>query len=233
MIIHAKVKIIHLTTLAPNQFHNQHSTRGMNLKEQYGKIRLLTWFVIQDIMFFLIKKVFQCILYFREDLRLIFYYFPLKIVNINSPYPFEQLPFKSYDDHFPIEKPQTIKTNLTIPVHIHVPCKVPNRYMLLILPLILHDFPDNYYKYLPGFDGENGITAQKHIQCFENYLDLFEIYEDDVIIRLFSLSLQSKVKSWFKNLPMANISNFQQFVNFFLDRWIIRVNLFVIIEEYN
>ena len=139
-------------------------------------------------MFFLINKVFQCILYFREDFRLIFYYFPLKSVDIKSPYTFEQNSYNSYEDHFPIEKPQTIKTNLTILVHIPIPCKVPDRYKPLILPPTLHVFPNNYHKYLPRFDGEDDkITAQKHIQSFENYLDLFEIDEDDVRIRLFAL----------------------------------------------
>ena len=95
----------------------------MNLKEQYEKIRLLTWIVIQDIMFFLINKVFQCILHFREDFRLISDYFPLKIVDIKSPYTFEQHSSNSYEDHFPIEEHQTIKTNHTIPVHILVPLK--------------------------------------------------------------------------------------------------------------
>ena len=140
-------------------------------------------------MFFLIKKFFQCILYFLEDLRLIFNYFPLKIVSNNSPNLFEQISYESNDDHFPIKKPQIIKTDLTIPVHIPMPYKVPDRYKPLILPPILHDFPKKYYKYLPRFDGENGITAQKHIQGFENYLDLFDINEDDVKIKLFALSL--------------------------------------------
>ena len=167
----------------------------MNLKEKYGNIGLLTWILIQDIMFFLIKKVFQCILYFIEDLRLVFNDFPLKIVNNNSPNLFEHLSSESNDDHFPIKKPKVIKTDLTIHVHILVPNKVPDRYKPLILPPILHDFPKKYYKYLPRFDGENGITAQKHIQGFENYLDLFEIDEDDVKIRLFALSLQNRIKS--------------------------------------
>lgn len=35
----------------------------MNLKELYEKIKLLTCIVMQDIMFFLIDKIFQCILY--------------------------------------------------------------------------------------------------------------------------------------------------------------------------
>lgn len=145
-------------------------------------------------------------LYFREDLSLVFNYFPLKIINIKYPYTFEQHSSESYDDHFPI------KNDLTIPVHIPVPWKVPNRYTPLILPPTLNVFPNNYYDYLPRFDGEDGkITTQKHIQGFENYLDLFEIDEGDVRIRLFSLSLQSRVKSWFKNLPIASISNFQKF----------------------
>ena len=146
-------------------------------------------------MFFLINRVFQRRLYFREDFRLIFDYFPLKIVYTKSHYTFEQQYSNSYEDHFPMQEHQTIKTNHTIPIHIPIPYKVPDRYKPLILPPTLHAFRDNYYKYLPRFDGENGITAKKHIQGLENYMDLFEIDEDDVIIRLFSLSLQSRVKS--------------------------------------
>ena len=101
-------------------------------------LTILTWIVIQDIMFFLIKNFFQCILYFREYLRLIFYYFPLKIVYIYPPYPFEQLSSKSYDDNFPIEEHQTIKTNHTILVHFLVLCKVPDIYKPHMLPPILH-----------------------------------------------------------------------------------------------
>ena len=41
------------------------------------------------------------------------------------------------------------------------------------------------------------------------------------------------MKSWFKALPDASISDFQQFVKVFLDRWVIRQNPFLIIEEYN
>ena len=133
----------------------------------------------------------------------------MKIVNIKYPYTFEQHSSKSYDDHFPIKKSQIIKNDLTIPVHIPIRWKVPDRYKPLILPPTIHVFSNSYYKYLPRFDGEDGkITAQKHIQGFENYLELFEIDEDDVRIRLFSLYLQSRVKSWFKNLPIASISNF-------------------------
>lgn len=88
---HTRVKIIHLATPTPNKFQNQDSTREMNLEEHHANIRFSTWILIQDIWFFLIKNFFPCILYFSNDLRLIFDYFPLKIVNTKSPYPFQYL----------------------------------------------------------------------------------------------------------------------------------------------
>jgi len=39
------------------------------------------------------------------------------------------------------------------------------------------------------FDGEpNAITAEKHIQDFEHFIDFFEIDYDDVFMRAFSQS---------------------------------------------
>jgi hypothetical protein len=115
-----------------------------------------------------------------------------------------------------------------------IPVKIPDRYKPLDLPPILHDLPVNYINNLPRFDGENvKITAEKHIQSLEDFLDLFEVEDDDVCIRMFSLSLQGKVKDWFKNLPAASISNFHQFVKVFLDRWVIMRNVFLILEEYD
>jgi hypothetical protein len=77
-----------------------------------------------------------------------------------------------------------------------IPEKIPDRYKPLDLPPILHDLPVNYINNLPRFDGENvKITAKKHIQSFEYFLDLYEVEVDDVYIRMFSLSLGGKVKN--------------------------------------
>ncbi len=119
-------------------------------------------------------------------------------------------------------------------VHTPLPCKILDRYKPLILPPIFHSFPKNHDLYIPRFDGDyNNINAERHVLNFESFLDLFEVDEEDVSIRLFSLSLQGKVKSWLKTLPDASISGFQQFVKVFLDMWVIRQNPFLIIEEYN
>jgi hypothetical protein len=97
--------------------------------------------------------------------------------------------------------------------------KFPDIYKPLYFPPILHDLPINYINNLSRFDGENvKITGEKDIQSLEDFIDLFEVEDDDVSIIMFSLSLQGKVKNWFKGLLATNISNFHQFVKNFLDQ---------------
>ena len=72
---------------------------------------------------------------------------------------------------------------------------LPSRYKPLQLPPILHDFPVKHYKYLPKFDGESkDFTAEKHLQAFEHFSDLFEIEHDDVCMRTFAQYLQGDAK---------------------------------------
>jgi hypothetical protein len=180
------------------------------MTRQSGKIRYSSWNFIQDIIGF------------------IFNYF------FSFPDPGQDHTTETYVDHIQPDEPQNIKPNFTVLVHTPTPVKIPDRYKPLVLPPILHDFPANYYKYLPRFDGEYGnITAEKHIQGFEHFLDLFEVEEDDVCIRIFSLSLQGKAKEWFKKLSAASICDFNQFVKVFLNKWVIKRNIFLILEEYD
>lgn len=39
------------------------------------------------------------------------------------------------------------------------------------LPLVLHNMPAKYLQTLPGFNGNNGITAEEPIAVFQNYTD--------------------------------------------------------------
>jgi hypothetical protein len=158
-------------------------------------------------------------------------------VHIHTPVHISDAPVETLVRH----KPPALSPTLAKPLDgceplasSHVLAKVPDRYKPLDLPLILHDLPVNYINNLPRFDGENGkITAEKHVQNLEDFLDLYEVEDDDVCIRIFSLSLQGKVKNWFRNLPAADIRNFHQFMQVFLDRWVVMGNVFLILEEYD
>ena len=194
-----------------------------NMKGQYGKIKYSSWNFIQDILFFVInyffsfpenvKKALQSILCLRKDPQLAFDSFPLNIVNTKYLHAFEldqDLSSESCDDHLQNNEPQETTIDSIPSVHAPIPCKIPARYKPLILPPISHAFPKNHDLYLPRFDGErDNITAERHVLNFESFLDLFEVDEEDVSIRLFALSLQGKVKSWFKTLPDASILDFQ------------------------
>ena len=179
----------------------------MNLKELYKQLRLLIWVVIQEILFFLFHKILLCILYFRDELMPYFYDFPLENVVEKPPCIFEQQSSNVVENHHTAKEETKIESNL--PIHTPVPRKVPKRYKPLILPPVLNPLPTNHPEYLPRFDGENGITAQKHIQAFEDYLSIFEVEDEDVSLRLFALSLQSEARTWFEALPEASISNLQ------------------------
>jgi hypothetical protein len=70
------------------------------------------------------------------------------------------------------------------------------------------------------FDGEtNVISAEKHIQGFENFIDLFEINHDDVCMRDFSQSLKGDTKDWFRHLQPDTISSWEELKNVFLKFW--------------
>jgi len=92
----------------------------------------------------------------------------------------------------------------------------------------LHAFDLDQDPSFESYDDRLQIDEPKrHVLNFESFLDLFEVDEEDVSIRIFSLSLQGRVKSWFKTLPDVSISYFQQFVKVFLDMWVVRYNPFV------
>ena len=77
-----------------------------------------------------------------------------------------------------------------------------------------------YYKYLPKFNGESqDLTAKKHLQAFEHFLDFFEIDHDDVCMQDFTLSLQGDAKVWFKHLQPKSINTWEEFSCTFLKFW--------------
>ena len=163
------------------------------------KIRYSSFSFLQDLLSFLVnfflsfpkivKTVFHCSLHSKQNHEFTHVYPSLWSESISSSctFDFDQDPsFEPHDiKYHPCEPHETIVDNTSIP-HTYVSSNVPNWYRPLHLPLILHDFPTKHYKYLPKFDGESkNPTANKHLQAFEHFLDLFEVEHDDVCMRFF------------------------------------------------
>jgi hypothetical protein len=89
----------------------------------------------------------------------------------------------------------------------------------LRLPYHLHPYPLDFLEYLPQFSGEDHVTAERHLEAFENFVDQFEIVHDDVTMRLFSKYLFGDVVVWFKGLGVDSIGSWIELSNAFLKYW--------------
>ena len=104
------------------------------------KIKYLSWNFIQDVIGFIFNYFFPVCEHGQDHI------------------------VETHVDQIQPEEPQEIKPSFTTSVHTPTLVNIPDRYKPLILPPILHDFPANYYKHIPRFDGEHGnITVEKHI----------------------------------------------------------------------
>jgi hypothetical protein len=106
------------------------------------------------------------------------------------------------------------------------------RYAPLVLAAPLHAMPQDYQTRLPQFDATGPLNAQQHVDKMNDYLDLQEVDEVDVQMRLFAQSLTGEVKKWFKALPAASIADLVAFQRSFLDRWGVKKNPLQILSEY-
>jgi hypothetical protein len=132
----------------------------------------------------------------------------------------KKIPSEPCDDHNQVNEPHETRVDISPPALDPTPSKTQHRYRPLNLPHILHDFPPKHYEYLPMFDGEpDAISAEKHIQGFEHFIDLFEIDHDDVCMRAFSQSLKGDTKYWFKHLQPETISSWEELKDVFLKFW--------------
>ena len=197
------------------------------------RIRYSSFIFLQDVLSFFINLLLSI----PKSIRTFFQYalppkqnheFTLEYPSLRIESPLSQctfdldrnLSFETHDlkDH-PCEPHGTSMDNTYIPPSF-VSSTTPNRYIPLHLPLIIHDFPTKRYKYLPKFDGEiKNLTAEKNLQAFEHFLDIFEVGHVDVCMRVFSLSLQGYAKEWFKHLHPKSISTWEEFSDVFLNFW--------------
>jgi hypothetical protein len=97
--------------------------------------------------------------------------------------------------------------------------KVAARYAPLVLPVPLHDLPENYMKSLPKFTGEGDLTAQEHINFFDQFADILGIEHEDVYSRLLVQTFEGQVRTWFQSLPAGSLRSYEELESAFIRQW--------------
>jgi hypothetical protein len=83
------------------------------------------------------------------------------------------------------------------------------------------------------YDAEGNVSAQKHLDWFNDFLDLEEVYYEDEKMRLFAQSLAGEVIKGFIALPTASIPYFEAFETSFLIKWGDNKNPLQLLTQYN
>jgi hypothetical protein len=103
--------------------------------------------------------------------------------------------------------------------HSEVQLRIREFFKPLKLPPVLNAYPPMFFEYLQVFKGDHHITVEKHMESFKDFVDNFEIMQEDVILRLFSKSLVGDVALWFRNLKACSIFSWTDFHRVFLRYW--------------
>jgi hypothetical protein len=67
-----------------------------------------------------------------------------------------------------------------------------------------------------NFDGEGVIFSFVHLCRFNPKYKSFEIYNENELCRLFTLTFQGRIKGWFKMLLAKSIHTWKQFIHLFI-----------------
>ena len=107
------------------------------------------------------------------------------------------------------------------------------RFAALDLPLVLHDLLMNYAQRIALYDGEGNVLVRYHVDKFDDFIDLEEVYDEDVKMWLFAQSLSREAKKWYKDLPPRSICSFTSFQTIFLERWDDKQSPMQVLSQYN
>jgi hypothetical protein len=110
--------------------------------------------------------------------------------------------------------------------------KVAMRYVPLILPIPLHELPENYIKRLPKFTREGDLTTTEHINFFDQFADILGLDHKDVYSRLFVQTFKGQVRTWFQSLPAGSILSYNSLEDSFLRQWGERKNHLYYLTEF-
>jgi hypothetical protein len=129
---------------------------------------------------------------------------------------------------FPIHIPLAIIDSSFIPLK-----SMASIFSPLALPTQQHDLPQNYSQRIKCFSAEGDITTQQHFDRFNEFVDLEEVYHEDVKMKLFAHFFTGEVKKWFRGLTTGSIHNFQEFEQVFMRKWESKKNYLQLLTQHD
>jgi hypothetical protein len=83
-----------------------------------------------------------------------------------------------------------------------------------------HDFPaSKWIKRIPLFAGRLGESFKDHLAKFLQVVDNFYVEHEDVVMRMFVLTLEWEARAWYKSLSYASIDRWDSFQEKFNEIW--------------
>lgn len=70
-----------------------------------------------------------------------------------------------------------------------------------------NDLRDKFSKFVCN----NAITGKEHLRAFTDKLNDYEVEHEDVVMKLFVQSLTKDARDWYRGLPTASISSWEEF----------------------
>jgi hypothetical protein len=81
--------------------------------------------------------------------------------------------------------------------------------------------PPRYELFLPRFAGSDEDCPKSHMRRFWKFFQHFPVSDEaeDLVMKLFSASLDGEARRWYDDLPTASIDSMEHFERVFLARW--------------
>jgi hypothetical protein len=81
--------------------------------------------------------------------------------------------------------------------------------------------PPRYELFLPRFAGSDEDCPKSHMRRFWKFFQHFPVSDEaeDLVMKLFSASLDGEARKWYDDLPAASIDSMEHFEKVFLARW--------------
>jgi hypothetical protein len=87
--------------------------------------------------------------------------------------------------------------------------------------------PPRYEDFLPRFAGIEDECPKSHMRRFWKFFQHFPVDDEaeDLVMKLFSASLQGEARRWYDNLPAASINSMELFEELFLAKWTMEMEI--------